>query len=106
MEYANAVYHVTPRGNERKAIYRHDTDRQVFYIHLNPVRPADKGQVIPSEGWLPGPPDPTAMSRLAFVKCQELTPKTAKRTEQAPTLESQTREFYKVCGFPLLRGIP
>ena len=30
VEYANAVYHVTARGNERKAIYRDDADRQRF----------------------------------------------------------------------------
>ena len=30
VEYANAVYHVTARGNERKAIYRDDVDRQRF----------------------------------------------------------------------------
>ncbi len=30
MEYANAVYHVTARGNERKAIYRDDADRVRF----------------------------------------------------------------------------
>jgi REP element-mobilizing transposase RayT len=30
VEYANAVYHVTARGNERKAIYRGDADRQRF----------------------------------------------------------------------------
>ncbi len=27
VEYAKAVYHVTARGNERKAIYRDDADR-------------------------------------------------------------------------------
>ncbi len=30
VEYADAVYHVTARGNERKAIYRDDADRQRF----------------------------------------------------------------------------
>jgi REP element-mobilizing transposase RayT len=30
VEYANAVYHVTARGNERKAIYRDDVDRRRF----------------------------------------------------------------------------
>jgi hypothetical protein len=30
VEYANAVYHVTARGNERKAIYRDDADRRRF----------------------------------------------------------------------------
>ena len=28
VEYANAVYHVTARGNDRKAIYRDGADRQ------------------------------------------------------------------------------
>jgi hypothetical protein len=28
VEYANAVYHLTARGNERRAIYRDDRDRQ------------------------------------------------------------------------------
>ena len=30
VEYANAVYHVTARGNERKAIYRDHADRVRF----------------------------------------------------------------------------
>jgi len=30
LEYANAVYHVTARGNERKAIFRDDADRVRF----------------------------------------------------------------------------
>jgi len=30
VEYANAVYHVTARGNERRAIYRDDADRMRF----------------------------------------------------------------------------
>ena len=30
MEYAGAVYHVTARGNERKAIYRDHADRSRF----------------------------------------------------------------------------
>jgi len=30
VEYANAVYHVTARGNQRKAIYRDDADRRRF----------------------------------------------------------------------------
>jgi len=30
VEYADAAYHVTARGNERKAIYRDDTDHEVF----------------------------------------------------------------------------
>ena len=30
VEYADAVYHVTARGNERKAIYRDNPDRLRF----------------------------------------------------------------------------
>ena len=36
--YANAYYHVTCRGNERKAIFRDDTDRSVFLDKLNSSR--------------------------------------------------------------------
>ena len=51
VELAGGWYHVTARGNERRAIYRDDTDRGRFletvgkaaeqlsrYVHLNPVR--------------------------------------------------------------------
>ncbi|MCC7212048.1 MAG: hypothetical protein IT451_09415, partial [Candidatus Brocadia sp.] len=30
IQYEDAVYHVTCRGNERKAIYRDDHDRHLF----------------------------------------------------------------------------
>ncbi len=30
VEFEDAVYHVTARGNERKAIYRDDRDRERF----------------------------------------------------------------------------
>jgi REP-associated tyrosine transposase len=30
IEYSGAYYHVTSRGNERKAIFRDDTDRKTF----------------------------------------------------------------------------
>ncbi|RVT40080.1 transposase, partial [Rheinheimera sediminis] len=30
LEFAGALYHVTSRGNERKAIYLNETDYQVF----------------------------------------------------------------------------
>jgi REP element-mobilizing transposase RayT len=33
IEYDGAVYHVTARGNERKAIYKDDEDRRVF-LHI------------------------------------------------------------------------
>ncbi len=35
MEYARAVYHVTARGNERKAIFRDDRDRELFLDTLD-----------------------------------------------------------------------
>ena len=35
VEYANAVYHVTARGNERKAIYRDHADRRRFLETLD-----------------------------------------------------------------------
>jgi len=34
IQIAGGFYHVTCRGNERKAIYRDDTDRQVFLDKL------------------------------------------------------------------------
>lgn len=34
VEYEDAVYHVTARGNEQKAIYRDDADREVFLATL------------------------------------------------------------------------
>jgi len=37
VEYANAVYHVTARGNERKAIYHDDADRQRFLETIEEV---------------------------------------------------------------------
>lgn len=30
IEYEGAVYHVTSRGNERKAVFRNDKDRKTF----------------------------------------------------------------------------
>jgi len=30
IEYEGAHYHVTSRGNERKAVFRDDTDREQF----------------------------------------------------------------------------
>ena len=35
VEYVDAVYHVTARGNERKAIYRDDADRQRYVETLD-----------------------------------------------------------------------
>ena len=35
VEYAHAVYHVTARGNERKAIFRDDRDRELFLDTLD-----------------------------------------------------------------------
>ncbi len=34
VEYPDAVYHVTARGNERRAIYRQDDDRRAFLATL------------------------------------------------------------------------
>ncbi len=34
IEYPGAVYHVTSRGNERKAIYRDNDDREKFLALL------------------------------------------------------------------------
>lgn len=71
VQFAGAVYHLTARGNERRPIFRDDHDRRRFletledarhlveedvyarelvkYIHLNPVRPRDKGKAVPPE---------------------------------------------------------
>lgn len=37
IEYPEAYYHVTSRGNERKAIFRDDTDREKFLDVLGRV---------------------------------------------------------------------
>jgi len=34
IEFPGAVYHVTSRGNERKAIFRNDHDRKMFLYTL------------------------------------------------------------------------
>ena len=34
IQLADSFYHITCRGNERKAIYRDDTDRQAFLTKL------------------------------------------------------------------------
>lgn len=34
LEYANATYHVTARGNERRAVFRDDEDRERFTATL------------------------------------------------------------------------
>ena len=34
IEYPGAIYHVTSRGNVRKAIYRDDEDRELFLACL------------------------------------------------------------------------
>ena len=34
VEYPDAVYHLTARGNERRAIYRQDDDRRAFLATL------------------------------------------------------------------------
>ncbi len=37
IEYDGALYHVTSRGNERKAIFKHDSDRKLFLDMLAQV---------------------------------------------------------------------
>ena len=37
IEFPGAVYHVTSRGNERKAIFRDDQDRKMFLDTLADV---------------------------------------------------------------------
>jgi len=37
IEYDGALYHLTSRGNERKAIFRDDTDRELFLATLSQV---------------------------------------------------------------------
>ncbi|WP_257266013.1 transposase [Endozoicomonas sp. ONNA2] len=37
IEYSGALYHVTSRGNERRAIYREDTDFTLFLDTLAEV---------------------------------------------------------------------
>jgi hypothetical protein len=34
IQYAGAFYHVTSRGNDRKAIFRNDRDREKFVSYL------------------------------------------------------------------------
>src|SRR5260370_10267376 len=43
IEYPGAVYHLTSRGNERKAIFRADADREAFLAFL--------GKVVHRFGW-------------------------------------------------------
>ena len=38
IELADGVYHITTRGNERKAIYRDDADRETFLATLDETR--------------------------------------------------------------------
>ena len=38
IEFADAVYHVTSRGDRREAIYRDDEDRQRALTHQNCYR--------------------------------------------------------------------
>lgn len=37
IEYDGALYHVTSRGNERKPIFKDDTDRNIFLDTLHKV---------------------------------------------------------------------
>ena len=43
IEYPGAVYHLTSRGNERKAIFRTDADREAFLAFL--------GKAVKRFGW-------------------------------------------------------
>ena len=40
IEFPGAVYHITSRGNERKAIFRDDRDRKIFLDTLKGVYPS------------------------------------------------------------------
>ncbi len=50
VQFENAVYHVTARGNERKDIYRHVADREQFLETLEeagePNPPSTAGPAI------------------------------------------------------------
>jgi putative transposase len=43
LEFENALYHVTSRGNERRPIFRSDRDRKTFLAFL--------GQTVQRFGW-------------------------------------------------------
>jgi len=45
IEYAGAHYRVTARGNERKAIFRDNTDREKFLLtkQFKPFQPFNRG---------------------------------------------------------------
>jgi DNA-binding MarR family transcriptional regulator len=45
IEYDGALYHVTSRGNERKAIFKDDTDRALFLDILAQVKEHGYSQV-------------------------------------------------------------
>jgi len=40
IEYPGAFYHITSRGNERKAVFRSDFDRERFLSYLQMLSPA------------------------------------------------------------------
>ena len=42
IQFASALYHVTVRGNERRAIFRDDRDRQRFLARLADCVEADR----------------------------------------------------------------
>jgi REP element-mobilizing transposase RayT len=43
IEFPGAVYHITSRGNERKAIFKDDQDRKMFLNALEHVTHWDNG---------------------------------------------------------------
>ena len=48
IEFPGAVYHITSRGNERKAIFRDDQDRKIFLDTLVDVTLGTIGSATPT----------------------------------------------------------
>jgi putative transposase len=48
IEYDGALYHVTSRGNERKAIFKNDSDRTLFLDTLTQLTSVVTGSVMPN----------------------------------------------------------
>ncbi len=48
IEYAGAVYHITSRGNEKKAVFKDDQDRINFLNTLNMSINGIIGSVMPT----------------------------------------------------------
>jgi hypothetical protein len=60
IEYPGAFYHVMARGNRREAIFRNDSDRQLFLKTLGEAKCETSGS-------------PALPPEMAFI-CQELMP--------------------------------